>query len=87
MTVSRIPPRSQRTACSIHAAATPFLHAEYKCIQTPLCYVVTEGTETTCNVNQKLFYHVIGTKQSEDILVAEFPEHPKWHSSVTVSPP
>ncbi|XP_013889177.1 prolyl endopeptidase [Austrofundulus limnaeus] len=45
----------------------------------------TDGTETTSNINQKLYYHVIGTKQSEDVLVAEFPDHPKWHSSVTVS--
>ncbi|KAM6959435.1 prolyl endopeptidase isoform 1-T2 [Aplochiton taeniatus] len=44
-----------------------------------------DGTETTTNINQKLYYHVIGTGQSEDILVAEFPDHPKWHSSVTVS--
>uniref|UniRef100_A0A3Q0SDY6 Prolyl endopeptidase n=1 Tax=Amphilophus citrinellus TaxID=61819 RepID=A0A3Q0SDY6_AMPCI len=45
----------------------------------------TDGTETTCNMNQKLYYHVIGTNQSEDILVAEFPDHPKWHSAVTIS--
>ncbi|XP_035039342.2 prolyl endopeptidase-like [Hippoglossus stenolepis] len=45
----------------------------------------SDGTETTSNINQKLFYHVIGTKQSEDVLVAEFPENPKWHSSLTVS--
>lgn len=44
-----------------------------------------DGTETTTNLNQKLFYHVIGTSQSEDVLVAEFPDNPKWHSGVTVS--
>lgn len=44
-----------------------------------------DGTETTTNLNQKLFYHVIGSSQSEDVLVAEFPDNPKWHSSLTVS--
>uniref|UniRef100_A0A3Q1FT18 Prolyl endopeptidase n=1 Tax=Acanthochromis polyacanthus TaxID=80966 RepID=A0A3Q1FT18_9TELE len=45
----------------------------------------TDGTETTSNLNQKLYFHVIGTEQSEDVLVAEFLDHPKWHSSVTIS--
>uniref|UniRef100_A0A6Q2WYQ4 Prolyl endopeptidase n=1 Tax=Esox lucius TaxID=8010 RepID=A0A6Q2WYQ4_ESOLU len=55
----------------------------YNCY--PLQDGKADGTETTCNLNQKLYYHVIGTKQSDDILVAEFPDHPKWHSGVTVS--
>ncbi|CAG7708907.1 unnamed protein product, partial [Allacma fusca] len=38
----------------------------------------TDGSETTSNENQKLYYHRIGTSQEEDVLVAEFPDHPKW---------
>jgi len=37
-----------------------------------------EGTETAANLNQKLFYHVLGTSQDDDMLVAEFPDNPKW---------
>ncbi|XP_057365002.1 prolyl endopeptidase-like [Daphnia carinata] len=38
----------------------------------------TDGSETTSNENHKLFYHLLGTQQSEDILVVEFPHEPKW---------
>jgi len=37
------------------------------------------------NVNQAIYYHRVGTDQSEDILVFHRPDHPDWgyHSSVT----
>ena len=36
------------------------------------------GTETDINVHQKLYYHVLGTKQEDDVLVWEDPENAQW---------
>ena len=37
-----------------------------------------DGRATEKNEYQQLFYHRIGTPQSDDILVAEFPGEPNW---------
>lgn len=42
------------------------------------------GTETSTNLHQKLYFHVLGTPQSEDVLCAEFPDHPKWMAGAEV---
>ncbi|BFZ21312.1 hypothetical protein BsWGS_24351 [Bradybaena similaris] len=44
-----------------------------------------DGTETTSSINQKLYYHNLGTAQSQDVLVAEIPEHPRWMVGADVS--
>eukprot|EP00920_Eleutheroschizon_duboscqi_P019862 GHVT01047617.1.p1 GENE.GHVT01047617.1~~GHVT01047617.1.p1 ORF type:complete len:778 (+),score=64.98 GHVT01047617.1:167-2500(+) len=44
-----------------------------------------DGTEVRANDNQQLYYHVLGTKQEEDILIAQFPDHPKWMFGVEVT--
>ena len=37
------------------------------------------------NINNKLFYHRVGTPQSEDTLVYHRPEHPEWGYAAKVS--
>ncbi|KZC11942.1 Prolyl endopeptidase [Dufourea novaeangliae] len=45
----------------------------------------TDGSETEGNKNHKLCYHVIGTPQSEDVIVVELPEEPSWRIGAEVS--
>uniref|UniRef100_A0A8C9XQP7 Prolyl endopeptidase n=1 Tax=Sander lucioperca TaxID=283035 RepID=A0A8C9XQP7_SANLU len=45
----------------------------------------SDGTETSTNLHQKLYFHVLGTPQSEDVLCAEFPDHAKWMAGAEVS--
>ncbi|XP_041360625.1 prolyl endopeptidase-like [Gigantopelta aegis] len=44
-----------------------------------------DGTETTSNLHHKLYYHRIGTAQTDDVLVAEFTDNPKWMIGAEVS--
>ncbi len=37
------------------------------------------------NLNQKIFYHRVGTPQSEDVLVYRRPDHPEWGFGTSVS--
>lgn len=44
-----------------------------------------DGTVVEKNEFQQLFYHKIGTQQSEDIVVAQFPDEPNWMGHAEVS--
>jgi prolyl oligopeptidase len=45
-----------------------------------------EGAQfQSLNLNQKLMYHVVGTKQSEDVVVYVRPDHPEWGFSPSVT--
>uniref|UniRef100_T1IS74 Prolyl endopeptidase n=1 Tax=Strigamia maritima TaxID=126957 RepID=T1IS74_STRMM len=45
----------------------------------------TDGTEIMSNQNHKLYYHRLGTSQSEDILCVEFPKNLHWRIGCDVT--
>lgn len=44
----------------------------------------SDGTETIENEQQKLFYHKLNTPQSEDKLIVQFPDQPRWRVYVLI---
>ncbi|KAL0904922.1 hypothetical protein M5K25_027086 [Dendrobium thyrsiflorum] len=46
---------------------------------------VESGMETGINLNHQLYYHFLGTDQSEDLLCWEEPENPKYRFRATVT--
>ena len=43
------------------------------------------GKDTKSHENQKLYYHRVGTNQTEDVLCVEFTDQPKWMVGATIS--
>ncbi len=43
------------------------------------------GKFTSLNVDQKVFYHRLGTSQADDVLAYKRPDHPKWGFLCTVT--
>jgi len=43
------------------------------------------GTDTASHEHQKLYYHLVGSQQQDDVLCVEFPEQPKWMIGASVS--
>ncbi|XP_065210622.1 prolyl endopeptidase-like [Planococcus citri] len=44
-----------------------------------------DGSENDANKNQKIYYHLLGTEQSKDLLIAEFPDNPDYFVDSNVS--
>ncbi|XP_074603193.1 prolyl endopeptidase-like isoform X2 [Brevipalpus obovatus] len=45
----------------------------------------SDGTENTQPLNHSVYYHRVGTSQSEDVLISRFPENPRWLLNANVS--
>lgn len=43
------------------------------------------GTETNVNENQEIYYHVLGTDQSEDTLCWKDPENPQYRFGTEIT--
>ncbi|KAG0040784.1 hypothetical protein BGZ83_002443 [Gryganskiella cystojenkinii] len=57
----------------------------YSSFEKPDVDAVKAGTETASNINQRLFYHRIGTPQSDDVLVFFDPENPLYKPGANIS--
>ena len=66
-----------------------YAHIASKCLKVGFwCsegQISDAGTETNSNLNQEVYYHFLGTDQSEDILCWRDPENPKHTFGVEVT--
>lgn len=57
-----------------------FFYAQY-----PTHQGAAEGTETDGLINHSVYYHVLNTPQTEDVLKVNLPDRPKWNIGFEVS--
>lgn len=57
-----------------------FFYAQY-----PAHKGQADGTVIDSNENHTIYYHLLGTKQEDDVLKVNFPDHPKWNLGFEVS--
>ena len=43
------------------------------------------GSGTDLNLNHRIYYHVVGTAQSDDVLIYERPQNPDWYLTPAIS--
>eukprot|EP01121_Diplochlamys_sp_Union-15-3_P000526 TRINITY_DN1045_c0_g1_i8.p1 TRINITY_DN1045_c0_g1~~TRINITY_DN1045_c0_g1_i8.p1 ORF type:complete len:657 (-),score=112.36 TRINITY_DN1045_c0_g1_i8:312-2243(-) len=72
----------------IKFSSTAWTHDDvgfFYCRYPSLSVTSSLGTEVNANKHQKVYYHRLGTPQSQDILIYETPEEPDWLFGVEVS--